>query len=485
MDTIAPNSDAGLAQIGGLIQSGQKHEALEGLRAIIAARPLLGEGWMRVVQLTRALGDYEAALEAVDYWIAARPDDPGRREVRIETLERMARTDAALNEAIALSDTPGGETSGLYHQGICLARHAKKDESIPVLKRILDLDPTKTAVWDYISAQKKFVAGDEDIARLEADYQRLQNGDPNILAPIVHSLGKAYDDIGDVDRAFEKLTEVGQIMRRFKPFDVSGPVKYCGRLANTFTRSFFEQTKVPSCDDATPVFVIGPPRSGTTLLEQMLSTHPAIFTGGEHTLLRMATYRLKNFEPFELRDAYGANQNVFADCGRTYVERIKRRFGAHARITDKTLINHFFVGVLHMALPNAKIIWARRDNRDTAWSCFKTRLQGNRWTEDINDIVTYVKAYDRLMSHWKDMMGDDLLVVDYETLTDRPNDIMQAIFSHIGVDDHDGWRNFHKADSAVATASLGQVRSPLNRKSVGAWHKYEKYLAEPFRAFDA
>jgi len=492
MDSAQPREPANRRPLSGdpvadirlLIRERRKAQALDVLWQSLDRREAPSGGWQEILQLAQDLGDDDAALKAAQACLGERPGDARLLENRIEILERLGRSEEALDEAVALQSVPGGEAAGLFHEGIGLARRGERDASISALKAALKADPKRTQCWDYITVQKTFSAGDRDFLRLQNDYGRLAVGDANVLAPVIHALGKANDDMGRTERAFEKFREVGQLMRRFQAYDVGGPVKYCERLASTFSRDFFRRTRVSGCSDETPVFIIGPPRSGTTLLERMLSTHPDITAGGEHTLLRVATYQLGNLEPFELRDAFGRNREIFAECGRTYVDRVKARFGTSKRITDKTPINHFFVGVLNIMLPNARYIWARRDLRDTAWSCFRTRLSGNRWTEDIEDTVAYLAAYDGLMRHWKDVMGDRLLVVDYERLVEDPGPLVDAVQDHVGVDRHDGWREFHETDGAVSTASLSQVRDPLNTKSVGAWRKYEKFLKRAFEAFD-
>lgn len=484
MSTHSPGTAIALDEIERLIRARRKDLALIQLRGVVEKRPPIGGQWARATDLAMGLGDDEAVLAATDAWIAAQPTALEPREARIDALERLGRSGDALEEAVAMRQLPGGEAPGLFHQGVCLAFMARTDESMEALRQALKRDSKQTRAWDYITAQKTFEPGDRDLVQLQKASRRLGKSDPNLLAPVIHALGRAYDDIGHTAGAFQKFTEVGRLARKHAPYDVSAPVRYCDRLKETFSREFLDRAGIPGSRDATPVFIVGPPRSGTTLLERMLSTHPSIQAGGEHTLLRVASYPLGNFEPPELERALAENPAAFEQCGTVYASRVRARFGDHERVTDKTPNHHFFVGVLRLALPNARLIWARRDLRDTAWSCFKTRITGNRWSEDIGDTVTYLKAYHRLMTHWKALLGDELLVVDYEDLVERPEPVMDRVFDHVGVHPDQGWRRFHETTASVATASMRQVRQPLNTRAVGAWRKYEKFLAVPFKAFD-
>ncbi len=469
-----------LADIVSLFRQGRRWDAYVATQSLLADAPGLGDSWEFPVQYFSALGDDDAALAAIDHWVSAAPSDPRRWDVKVETLTRAGKIDAALSAAETFLDIDGGAARAHLHLGVLRAQLGERARANVSLRAALNVDPDLTAAWDFISMLKTFSEADSDLNTLFDETERLRAAPIAMRAPVEHALGKAHDDLADYETAFSKWADLGLAMRDEAPYDMSTKLREFADLAGLFSQDYFERTDVPSCLDETPAFIIGAPRTGSTLLERMLSTHDAVRTSGENGLLPLAFSRFGGRTAHDIRAAYGENRNAFADAGRFYVDKLRARVGPAKRILDKTLANYRYVGLVRAALPNAKFIWCRRQSRDVAWSCFKTRLHGHRWKETAADAALYVAAHDRLMRHWADMLGDALLIVDYEALVGSPGDVMQRAFDHIDVGHDDAWRNFHKSTSATATASLAQVRKPLNRNSIGAWRNYKQWVGSAF-----
>jgi hypothetical protein len=160
-----------------------------------------------------------------------------------------------------------------------------------------------------------------------------------------------------------------------------------------------------------------------------------------------------------------------------YLKGVKRRFGPRGSFSDKSLLNHNFAGAIRMLFPEARFIWLRRDPRDVAWSCFRSRINANQWAQKLENCMRYLDAHQALCTHWQAVLGDSLLTVSYEELVTSPELTTAALFDHVDLARPDDWQDFYKAANPVATASIAQVRNPLSGSSLGAWRRYEKFLA--------
>jgi hypothetical protein len=232
---------------------------------------------------------------------------------------------------------------------------------------------------------------------------------------------------------------------------------------------------------ALPVFIVGMPRSGTTLIEQILASHPQVFGAGELPDLGDAAARLS-----EPGDANGAFPEIVASLPDEVLRQVGARYadaaGARApmaeRVTDKMPLNFYFVGLIHLALPNARIIHASRDPLDTCLSCFATLFTGDhRVAYELSELGRYYKAYEGLMEHWRRVLPDGVMLeVRYEDVVADVGREARRIVAHCGLSWDDTCLRFHGSPRPVRTASAAQVRRPIYDSSVGRWRAYDKLL---------
>ncbi len=470
-----------LNDIGRALSANERHAALDAMRRGVAAQTYQAREWAHVGRWAQELGDEEMAADAAKMWVDAEPDYPRAYYSYARTLMNLTRFDEALEVLKKAERLEGAAAMAIFLSGTVYSFIGDKSASIDAFRLALSRDDQLTQAWNFIAAQKKFGESDPDLADLETAAAKFASEPAEIRTGLHFALFKAYDDLGDIPRAWENIRLATTLQRRQQPYDATRFYEYCDRLINTFSRGFFEKSTLAGCEDATPIFVLGPPRSGTTLLERMIAAHDDVSAGGEHELFRLASWRLKNYEAGDVRAAYGANNDVFAEIGRTYVERVRRRFGPARRATDKNLMNFLAVGVISAALPQASFVWVQRDIRDTVWSCFHTWLDGNPWSDDLGDAAKWVRSYERFMAHWQDALGARVHAVRYEDLVRAQDEIMPSVLRHAGLNDDGSWRRFHEASSPAATASLGQVTGGLTQKSIGAWRRYESFLPDGFK----
>jgi hypothetical protein len=230
-----------------------------------------------------------------------------------------------------------------------------------------------------------------------------------------------------------------------------------------------------------PVFILGMPRSGSTLVEQILASHPKVFGAGEiddfgKAILGLSGAARRAITSPEVVSLMSGEQ--LRQLGASYVGRIKAAAPAAQRITDKMLENFRFTGLIHLALPNARIIHTRRDPIDTCLSCFSKRFAENLpYTYDLGELGRYYRAYEALMAHWRSVLPQNVMLeVRYEEVVADLEGQARRILAHCGLEWDPHCLDFHKTERPVRTASVAQVRQPIYKSSVGRWRAFESFL---------
>jgi hypothetical protein len=229
-----------------------------------------------------------------------------------------------------------------------------------------------------------------------------------------------------------------------------------------------------------PVFIVGMPRSGTTLIEQILASHSKVFGAGESQEFGHAVVALSKPGPAFPELAFNLTADALRSLGLGYVTALTAAGSGAERIVDKMPSNFLYAGLIHLALPNARIIHARRDPIDTCWSCFSLLFAGNQpHTYDLGELGRYYRAYAALMAHWRCVLPPGVMLeVRYEDLVDDLENNARAILAHCGLDWEEACLNFHETRRPVQTASSLQVRQPIYRGSVGRASAYRHLLQE-------
>jgi tetratricopeptide (TPR) repeat protein len=441
--------------------------------------------WARVAGMAQALGDYEVAVAGARRVFRFNPGDPVRALQLADLLGESGRTDEALALAEDVSAARPGDPAPHYFVGLFRAQLGDFDEAIARFRLAADLKPDLTAAWEQLSALKRFTPGDPDLDRMKGAVDALSQAGPDVVAPLLYALGKAYDDLDERERAFAAYAEGSRLMGARRPWNPQAFINYVDGVRAGFDRAFVErQTRSETRDDRA-IFVTGLPRSGTTLVEQMLAAHSGVKGGGELNLFRLASLPLGNYAPSTIEAAVGAmTRNGMYDpwgqFGESYLGLLHERFGPEGRVVDKTLNHVSLLGAIHLALPGSPMVWVRRDPADTAWSCFRTRfVRGHEWSWSLENIAWYFHGVERLYQHWTGLFGDAVRPVQYETLVSDPESVIPGLLAHAGLSDEPGVRAFHAVERPVATASLAQVRKPLSGGAVGGWRRYEHEMA-PF-----
>ena len=322
------------------------------------------------------------------------------------------------------------------------------------------------------------------LADLEASSATLP---PAEQCQLQFALAKAFEDCGEFDRAFECLVKANAIARRMVKYSADDTDWRFEWVAETFNRDLMRRLGGQGNPDHRPIFVVGMPRSGTTLVEQIISAHSKVHGAGELVLL-----------PNLVGMTRGVNGAVFphwagtltaADCrslGDAYLDGLPKGDRGETRTTDKRLENAEYVGLIHLILPNATIIHVRRDPRDTCYSCWSLRFSnGQEYTYDMEELGRYWRSHERLMAHWTKVLPPGrVLEVPYEGLVNGFETWSRRIIDHCGLDWDPACLKFYESDRPVRSASLTQVREPIYNRAIGRWSPFAAHLKPLFAAMD-
>lgn len=388
-----------------------------------------------------------------------------------------ARTNAALDVIEAAMHISASSVTLLALLGNIRSARNELDRARAVYEQVLTRQPTTGAVHLLLADITKYASGSphlDDMRRLVAA-KKLPEKD---RCHTSFALAKALDDIGDYEGA-AKCLDVGNAIKH-KEYTAAAEIhrKRHTNMKEVFTRAFLEDMRDKGDPDPTPIFIVGMPRSGTTLVEQILSSHDEVTPGEEQFLMLEITRRITYLDtgahfPANLTDM---TPETIAAYGRQYVDRLRSYKGDGPFITDKMPHNHESVGFILAALPNAKIIHCYRDPRSTCISIWKHHFEGNHpYAYDREELAVSYRMYQDLMAHWRDVAGERFLEVAYEDVVDDLETQARRMFDYCGLSWTDKALEFHKNERTVRTASLHQVRQPLYRTSLAPWEKYAPF----------
>jgi tetratricopeptide (TPR) repeat protein len=383
---------------------------------------------------------------------------------------RHAEAIALCRAAIAVQPDFAAAMSVL---GLALAEIGDMEQAETASRRAVALAPNSPEFCFNLTQITKVRRGDQVLDALEAILPGAAFLSPREQCALHFGLAKVYDDIGEQDRAFSHLLEGNAIKRRLIAYDEASALRTMDRIREVFTTELIAARRNLGDSSTIPVFIVGMPRSGTTLVEQVLASHPAVFGAGERRELLEAAQRLRGrvgAVPFPEAVWTIAGEEL-RRIGAAYVAALQPLAPDAERITDKMPINFQLAGLIHLVLPNARTIHVMRDPVDTCLSCFSRLFSGDQlFAYDLGELGRFYRGYRRLMAHWRQVLpSDTLLEVQYERLVEDFATEARRILAHCQLPWDDACLEFHKTSRPVQTASVAQVRQPLYRSSIGRW----------------
>ncbi|GEM_PF-1050280 len=430
----------------------------------------LGNAFESQARLNEALSCFQKSLEF-------QPDNPETHYSMGNVLMDDGRTDEAmLCYSKSLEIMPGFQKA-LAGQAKSLMQKGEFDEAYQFVMPLIDSGTKSIEVAViYAMLAKRFKHHQEAVRLLEELLSQKSAGTAK-TAQIHFVLGDLYDKLGDYDKAFHHYRSANSL--KSWGFDVELHKKHIGNMIAAYSRE--QKARLPRADNSLqlPVFIVGMPRSGTTLAEQILASHPRVFGAGELQDIGRIARQLRLTPDTIPSPEHPATltREVLDRFAAYYADRLGK-FSDHAlRVTDKMPQNFLLIGLIWQLFPKAAIIHCVRDPRDTALSIyFQNFLGSHAYSFDLKNIGEYYLQYERIMRHWKDDFGVPMLELHYEELVAEPERISREMVAHIGLEWDEQCLRFHESKRTVVTASFQQVREPVYRASAGRWKHYQKYL---------
>ncbi len=474
-----------------LREQGELGRAVGYFRHALRLRPGLVEAHHQLGLACVDQGELEAAADAYRDALRLQPDSVfalAHLGALLEELGEGGKGIELMQQALRLGPD---EWQTHTHYGASLVNLGRFEEARAHFLRALDLHPGCGPAWFFLARDGGRPLGDADITYLQTLLKR-EHLVPRDRINLHFALGRVHDRAREFDEAFYHCDQANAGMarlleRRGTAYQEDVHARLVDRIIASFGPEHFERTKPFGVPTEEPVFIVGMPRSGTSLVEQILASHPAVHGAGELRLIKQFADDL----PAELgaASAYpdcmaGLDAETSRRLGEAYVERLRRLGGGKARITDKMPMNFHHLGVMATLLPRAPIIHCRRDARDVCWSCFFQNFRDISFACDLRKLGAYHRQYERIMAHWRAVLPVPVLEVQYEELTAEPERISREIVAFCRLPWHEGCLDFHHTQRVVRTASNMQVRRPVYRSSVGYWRNYEKHLGPLLEALN-
>jgi tetratricopeptide (TPR) repeat protein len=474
---------AGLADaLQGRVSAGIKH--LEAAIAIAPRAEYLAQN-ARMLVLVRRDAEARDAAEAA---LAAGPQDALTYDTIGCIHARLGDHQAALRCFEPAVARAAGNIEYRYNLALALGFLGRTDEAAAHYETILTRAPRNGRAHYALSGLAKASRAANHIERLEAVLASGPQADDALR--IRYALAKEHEDIGEAAPAFRHLAAANAAHKARIAYDFSTDAAIFDALEAGFRQpGFFASTS--NVEDA-PIFIIGMPRTGTTLVDRILSSHPSVHSAGELQAMPLAIKQLAGTRSRMVTDPETilASGGLSPDAvGRAYVARAyQHRRRADGRFIDKLPANFLHVGHIARALPNASIVCLRRHPMDTVWSNYKNLFASTSayyaYSHDLLDTARYYARFDRLMAFWESLMPGRVLQIQYETLVADQEAESRRLLAHCGLEWTDAALEFHTNTAAVATPSAAQVRRPMYSDSVARWRAHEAALA-PVQAFFA
>ena len=332
------------------------------------------------------------------------------------------------------------------------------------------------AYWSLANL-KTYEFSDKEIINMESSLTK--NIHPNEMTQMHFALGKAYESKRQFDKSFKHYAEGNWQQRKQISYNAEDYKISIDELIDFFdkNKNLYNSKAQSNFDD--PIFILGLPRSGSTMIEQILSSHSLIEGTQElpNILAISRDIKLIDQKKGYPQNLLGLNQSYFDDLGKKYIDETKWARSSKPFFIDKMPNNFVHIGLIKLILPKAKIIDARRNPMDTCFSCFKQYFaKGQHFTYDLDDIARYYKDYIRLMDYWKKLFPEEIFTIHYEQVIDNPNDRIRDLLEFCNVKFEDNCINFHKSKRPVKTASSEQVRQPMYKTGLDYWKNYSNNL---------
>jgi tetratricopeptide (TPR) repeat protein len=495
-----------------LLSAGRLDEASECCKRLLGAKPDLVEGHFLVGLIALELKQNVTAISAFGS-VTKLKEDHGAAWANLARLFMLAgqpiRADAALANAVKHNDgNPivldligsvygllGDQEEAAVWNGRAVEKEpdgvpflvnqannhmflGKLDEAEVVLRKVLKMHPSNAhAHWTLSNVRNATTRDHIEVLQELVQQERRR---PRALAFLYYGLGKEHEDLEEWDEAFEAFSRGAAARRTTIDVDEESEIAMYDAFGEVFTADWLEQAE-PGHDDPSPIFVVGQPRTGTTLVERIITSHSQVHSAGELKQFGVCTRRLANYREPTRHSAKLARLAAGISCqrlGKAYIASTKKFRGTLPRFVDKLPPNYLYVPLILKALPRAKIVHLTRNPMDACFASFKQLFaEAYYHSYDQSEMARHHARYYHLMALWRERFPGRFFDISYEQTARDLEPNARALIEFLELPWEDACLHFHKQDAAVTTASAVQVRQPVHTRSIGRWRRYEQQLS--------
>ncbi|HVW70187.1 MAG TPA: sulfotransferase [Steroidobacteraceae bacterium] len=504
-----------------LLRHGSLRAAADVCRALQTKHPKFASGWRTGSLIALQMGDAAGALALIEKSLALAPADGRSLLQKAHCLRALRRQSEALSVANTVRPAVNGDATALDALGTFYSFCGEQRLALEAYERALQLAPRSAAILFNRATVRRFLGqlaqAEEDynqvIATRPGDYEayknradlRKQTRERNHVAEMErllaggikdwrgevqlrHALAKEYEDLGEYARSWAHLEQGARLRRRHLQYDINRDVATVDWIIDAFPRG--PDASVAGCPSQEPIFIVGLPRSGTTLVERILGSHSDVYSAGELNDFACAlvdAVQSGAARPIPREELVARTAKIdFAALGRNYLERTRPATGRTARFTDKMPLNFLYCGIIRRALPNARIVHLTRHPLAVCYAMYKTLFKdGYPFSYDLEEIGRYYVSYRKLMDHWRATLPGAIHDVSYERLVADQAGETRRLLEFCGLDWQDACLDFTRNPAPTTTASATQVRQPLYDSSLAQWRHYEAQLEELRRQLQA
>ena len=482
---LAPDNAGFLFNYANAFESlGQLRQAKQYYEKAISLQSNYTEAFCNLGNVLLAEGDYAEAVIKFQHAIEL-SSEFARQYPQIflnlgNALKELNRYDEAIQAYQQAIQLRHDYVDAHIRLGVAYLELGKRESAIETMRQVLRLQPDNASAYYTLADAKRFSERDADVKDLERLY-----ADPAISEKgKIHSafaLGKIYADLGDDARSFDYYLAANRLKRKSFQYSISEEIEHFESIKQIFTPEFFDRHSDAGINDATPIFIVGMPRSGTTLTEQILASHSQVYGAGELTLLKSAIDRVCGDDTKSTLPALTNLSDVaLTAIGSDYLTRLRALAPKAPRIINKMPYNFLYLGLIRLVLPKAKIIHCRA----ILWipPCpYLSRFfsLGQEYAYDLAELGQYYRLYLDLMAYWRRVLPVAFCDLGYEQLVTDQEPQTRQLLAYCDLPWEDACLEFHRTQRVVRTASLMQVRQPMHANSVEGWRRYEHQL-QPF-----
>lgn len=496
------------------LRQGKTEQAVAECKRLNQEYPDYASGWFAASRIGLRLNNAAMALAAIEKALALEPDRTSWLIQRAQCLAKLGRMEDVETHVRLLSER-NMETAYEYSAlGMLFTELAKREEAVTFYEKAASLEPETSSHYYNIACLQRSL-GDTDAAERNFDkavelnpadfeafkvrselrtqtpqrnhvdeLERVLDGgveDSRGEVNICYALAKELEDLGEHERSFQFLKRGANKRRSYMEYDLQHDLDTMEAIKDTFDAEIFNQYPENS-DNSEAIFILGMPRTGTTLVERILASHSDVFAAGE--LNNFAAEMMRSMKDLAGNRKLSRDELVrlsaqldFHELGDSYIRSTRPFTGQTPRFIDKLPLNFLYIGLIRLALPNAKIINLVRDPMDTCYAVYKQLfIDAYPFSYDLDELARYFVAYSGLMEHWNAVLPGAVYSVRYEDLVDGFESEVKALLKYCDLPFESECLKFYENRTASTTASTVQVRQPVYRSSVGRWRDYERQL---------